>query len=177
MEQTGNYGNAVNDYFGLNAAGESAYDLYNEMMTNTVPTLVTARTPFSLLDVSQAWGMVEGFNADIVISGAQLYWLTMHNNFRFLSSDRIYMERQRVANLSGGGIGLGIGNLFGQFAVSDNHSLYHAFGNSRDPFDRPYRLIPNVHPYLAELPPISSGAGVPAAALRRLPNQPADAGP
>jgi hypothetical protein len=168
LEEAVNNGDAASDYFGLNEASSAAVSLYREMMENTVPTLVTARSPFSLLDVSQAWGMVEGFNADVVLAGAQVYWLTMHNRFRFLNSDRVYMERQRVANLDDGSIGLGIGSMFGQFSVEESHSLYHAFGQSRDPLDRPYRIIPNVTPFIAELPPARSLAPVPPAALGRL---------
>lgn len=72
-------------------------------------------------------------------------------------------------HLDDGSIGLGVGNMFGQFSVEEHYSLYHEFGRSRDPLDRPYRLIPNVHPYIAELPPSASGAPVPPAALRRIP--------
>lgn len=160
---------AARDYLDLNAATDSASNLFRAMMNETIPTLVTARTPFSLLDVEQAWGMVEGFNADIYVAGAQVYWLTMHNEPRFLNSDRKYMERQRVSNLDDGSIGAGVGNLYGNFSIAEYYDLYSAFGTSHDPNERPYRRIPNVHPYISELPPARSSGAVPQAALQRLP--------
>lgn len=161
---------AAKDYLDLDEADDSPIELYRAMMNNSVPTLVTAMTPFSLLDVSQAWGMVEGFNADAYVAGAQIYWLTMHNNFRFLNSDRKYMARQRVANLDGGGIGAGVGNLFGKFSVERYHSLYHALGTSSNVNDRPYRTVPSIHPYIAELPPVHASLEAPEPALQRIPS-------
>jgi len=168
-EEAVNNFDAAKDFLDLNASGSKASTLYSTMMNDTLPTLVTARTPFSLLDLSQAWGMVEGFNVDVYIAGAQVYWLTLHNNFRFVNSDRKYMERQRVANLDDGSIGAGIGSLFGKVTVEKHYDLYHEFGKSNDKNARPYSRIPAVHPFIAGLPPAQAGAPVPPSTLQRLP--------
>jgi hypothetical protein len=152
----------------LAEAANSPEALYRAMMDDSIPHYVTARVPFSLDDVGKAWGLVEGFNADIYIAGAQMYWLTMHNEKSFLMSSKKYLARQRLANLGGGGFGAGIGNLFGQFTVLRYHSLYHSLGQSHDINARPYRTVPSVHPYLAELPPANASLTAPQSALERL---------
>jgi hypothetical protein len=170
VEKVNNYYDAARDYLDLDREAQAAVSLYRTMMNDTVPTLVTAQIPFSLNDIGAAWATLEGYNADVYVAGAQVYWLTMHNRVSYFGSDRKYFYEKRLANLDGGAIGVAYAKIFGKLDVGETHSLYDAFGRSSDPNERPYRRIPSVHPYISELPPASSDGEVPPGALRTIRN-------
>lgn len=153
----------------LLAASAEASSLYHLMMNDTIPQLLSAETPFSLNDIERAWGTLEGFNADIYFTGIQSFKLTMHSHFSYFESEKRYFTEHRLSNNSGGGIGVGYAKLPGRFTIGETFSLYDEGGRSPDPHARPYRMIPMVHPYIAELPPAAADASVPASALAAIP--------
>lgn len=164
--------------------GKTAHDIYTreteqaeissgsellERMRGGITQAMVARTPFSFNDLSGMRGSAAGFEVELVgaASSYEIYGGTRENNNAFFGP--------RVVSSSGWGlVGASVGLLRGWWEVEKYFSLYHELGrasienclmeNSAPSYAQPYQNIPDLHPYLAALPP--AGCDIPPERFR-----------
>ena len=131
----------LNKDLGDVADAKSGWELYKFIQNNG--SHLDADIPFSLLDLSSSTGRIAGANADIIVAGAQLYWISAGNYFKEVS----------IYNLDDGSIGAGIGALRGLWTVDKYFDMYSETGRIQDPKARPFRNLVSSPNWIRELPP------------------------
>ncbi|MFM2391812.1 MAG: hypothetical protein RLZZ437_3367 [Pseudomonadota bacterium] len=141
---------------GQNAA-DTGIGLYHRML-NAIPTYMEARTAFSLNDLAGMVGSIAGGEIEL-IGAAALY--TIEGTDGLLGP---LIFQQSVGNVGDGLVSAGIGAGVGIWSLERWHNLYLELGvgalarcrvENRSPsYDQPYMQIPNIHAYLARLPPM-----------------------
>jgi hypothetical protein len=93
-------------------------------------SLLRARRPFSLYELNQAWGGIEGIlSADGFFVGGAL--LRINGSMSEVSpydpsDENTLFEGWTVSNTNEGAIGVNIGALRGKWSVVDSDDLYHS---------------------------------------------------
>jgi hypothetical protein len=138
-------------------AATSGMALYRRM-TKGIPQMMHARRAFSLQELAGMAGGIVG--AEIELGAAAAAYMIEGTDGPFGK----IIFRQGVANAGDGLVSAGVGISAGFWEVETWHNLYIELGtgararcaiaNQSPSYDQPYRQIPNLHPYLASLPPV-----------------------
>lgn len=156
------------------AGHESGIQLYAKMRQGLAQTL-TVHKPFSMNDLWGSSGAVVGAEVE-ARNSASIYMVEASDGF--LGSELLFGQNT-VVNQGTGTVSASIGGLIGVWTIDRTFNLYVEIGarthrdcliaNSSPAYSQPYRIIPNIHPVLAELPPfgcvLPDGAFDPAALL------------
>lgn len=147
-------------------------------LMNNNPSQFDTNIPMSFSDLSRAWGTITGFNVDIMVAGAQIYYITISPTMFAWNAEQLYVADQQVYNLDDGSVGIGAGILEGKWVVRRTYDLWEentqaAFAElgvsawpAETPDIQPNGNVPNqIHPFLRQLPMRSYP--VPEALIRR----------